>query len=314
MMCKSNILPLTVGYLNGTINRKTRTQNWRLEPTGRAIPTTTGALTGMCSVLARQDAVAWVFGRFWNQTELLSWSKHWPLAGYPDMLLTLFSRHECSGWSRWCRCPCDSWYKARHQRRCGSLVFVGQYIYGIMWWGVYYRWAYVWTYGPCWGCGQQWSSLLVHILFRLYSVGGIRCGIFVHCPLCLWGGVTRGYVRMSSWWIRVRAVGEAGSIYIWLRHRAWMGAAGVILIQILWGWNLCRLWRGWSSLFPCQKSKTEGVSFGRWTKLRASWGLKLGTCLCIWTTWRLGRKLGISLGLKDAWGNYLILRLLSQCS
>jgi hypothetical protein len=75
--------------MNATINVKPETQNRRLDPTGLANPGETRGLTGMCPGLARQESAGRVFGRFWNRTHPFLRSKPGPLAGYPDLLLTL---------------------------------------------------------------------------------------------------------------------------------------------------------------------------------------------------------------------------------
>ena len=98
-----NILRLTVGYLNATINMKPETQNRRLEPTGLAKPGETRGLTGTGPGLARHESAGRVFGRLWNPTDPFSRSKPGPLAGYPDPLLTLVVANcdhtsECVHW------------------------------------------------------------------------------------------------------------------------------------------------------------------------------------------------------------------------
>jgi len=52
-------------------------------------PSKTRGLTGMGPGLAPQEASGPTFGQFWNRTELFFWSKPGPLAGNPDLLLTL---------------------------------------------------------------------------------------------------------------------------------------------------------------------------------------------------------------------------------
>jgi hypothetical protein len=84
-----NLLRLTVAYLTAIINVKPETQNRRLELTGLAKPRETRWLTGKGPGLARQESVCRVFGRFWNRTDPFLRSKPGPLAGYPDLLLSL---------------------------------------------------------------------------------------------------------------------------------------------------------------------------------------------------------------------------------
>jgi len=64
-------------------------RNRRLELTGLAKPGKTRGLTGTGMGLAHQEPAGWGFGRFWNQTKPFIRSKPRPLAGYPDLLLTL---------------------------------------------------------------------------------------------------------------------------------------------------------------------------------------------------------------------------------
>jgi len=59
------------------------------ELTGLAKPGKPRGLMGICPGLAHQEAAGQVSGWVWNQTELFSQSKPGPLAGYPDLLLTL---------------------------------------------------------------------------------------------------------------------------------------------------------------------------------------------------------------------------------
>jgi len=68
---------------------KPETPNWRLDLTGPGKPSKTRGLSGTGHGLDRQAAAGWVFWRFWNRTEPCFWSKHGPLAGYPELLLTL---------------------------------------------------------------------------------------------------------------------------------------------------------------------------------------------------------------------------------
>jgi len=64
-------------------------QNRRLDLMGLANAAETRGSTGTGPGLDHQEAVGWVFGRFWNRTGPFAQSKPWPLAGYPDPLLTL---------------------------------------------------------------------------------------------------------------------------------------------------------------------------------------------------------------------------------
>jgi len=84
-----NILWSTVLYLNATIYGKPKTRNRRLEPTDLAKPGETRRFIGMGVGLARQELEGRVSGRIWNRSDPFFWSKPGPLAGYPDLLLTL---------------------------------------------------------------------------------------------------------------------------------------------------------------------------------------------------------------------------------
>jgi len=64
-------------------------QNRTLEPMGVAKPGKTCGLTGMGPGLARQDSAGQVSGWFWNRTDPVLQAQPGPLAGYPDLLLTL---------------------------------------------------------------------------------------------------------------------------------------------------------------------------------------------------------------------------------
>ena len=61
---------------------------------GLAKPGKTRGLTGTGVGLAHQEPPGRVFGRFWNWPERFFRSKPGPLAGYPDPLLTLNTRHQ----------------------------------------------------------------------------------------------------------------------------------------------------------------------------------------------------------------------------
>jgi hypothetical protein len=63
--------------------------NWILEPTGLAKPGKPCRLIGTGPGLARHDAAGCGPRQVWNQTKLFKQSKPGPLAGYPDLLLTL---------------------------------------------------------------------------------------------------------------------------------------------------------------------------------------------------------------------------------
>ena len=64
-------------------------QTRRLELTGLANSGETRGLTGKGLGLAPHEAAARDVARFLNRTESFFWSTPWPLAGYPDLLLTL---------------------------------------------------------------------------------------------------------------------------------------------------------------------------------------------------------------------------------
>jgi len=60
-----------------------------LKPTGLAKPDITHGLRGTGTGLACQEAAGQVFGQVWDKTKPFLLSKLRPLAGYPDLLLTL---------------------------------------------------------------------------------------------------------------------------------------------------------------------------------------------------------------------------------
>lgn len=80
---------MVVAYLNETINRKSNTQNLRLEPMGLAKPGKAHGLMGIGPRLIYHDPLGQVFRWFWNHTATFLLSEHGPLVGYPDPLLTL---------------------------------------------------------------------------------------------------------------------------------------------------------------------------------------------------------------------------------
>jgi len=69
---KVNILRLTVGYLNVTLNWKTLNTELEIGTEGSS-----------------HEAADWALGRNWNWTEPFSWSKPGPLVVYLDLLPTL---------------------------------------------------------------------------------------------------------------------------------------------------------------------------------------------------------------------------------
>jgi len=68
-------------------------QNRRLEPTGLTNPDRTSGLMGTGLGLACQQGVGQILRLVWNQTYLCLWSQPGQLAGYPDLLLTQYTRN-----------------------------------------------------------------------------------------------------------------------------------------------------------------------------------------------------------------------------
>ena len=78
-----------VAYLNATRNVKPDMWKQRLGPSGLAKPGVTRDLMGSGPGLARHESAGLGFGWVWNQTDPFLRSKPGPLAGCPDLLLTL---------------------------------------------------------------------------------------------------------------------------------------------------------------------------------------------------------------------------------
>jgi len=96
---------------------KPETQNRRLEPTGLAKPGKTCRLMGTGPGLARQDAAGRVFRQFWNQTETFFRFEPAPLAGNPDLLLSLLTGH--IAYLPPLLCTCNAMMYTHHQNnRC----------------------------------------------------------------------------------------------------------------------------------------------------------------------------------------------------
>jgi len=66
-----------------------KTQNQRLEVTGRAKPGKTSGLAGKGPGVPRQGAACHDFGRVKEQSDQVLWSEPGPLAGHLNQLLTL---------------------------------------------------------------------------------------------------------------------------------------------------------------------------------------------------------------------------------
>jgi len=63
---------------------------------GLAKPGRNHLLTVLGTCLDHHETSGLVFGQVWDQTELILTSEHRPLAGYPDLLLTLLiCNHSC---------------------------------------------------------------------------------------------------------------------------------------------------------------------------------------------------------------------------
>jgi hypothetical protein len=73
-------------------------RNQRLQMTDLTKPGTTCRLTGTGPGLACQDPAGQVLGRFWNRTKPFFQSEPGPLAGYPDLLLTLLGGGDSASW------------------------------------------------------------------------------------------------------------------------------------------------------------------------------------------------------------------------
>jgi len=86
---KVNILRLAVGYVNATINRKTRNTELEIVTNGSIHTRQTRGLTDTGPGLSWQHTADQIVGRFWNPTELFLRFETRLLADFPDPLPTL---------------------------------------------------------------------------------------------------------------------------------------------------------------------------------------------------------------------------------